>query len=482
MTRVLFASHDALIGGAQNVLHALVLELRERGITPLMLFPSEGPGVERSRQAGLEVRISKMEWWTPVGRQGEMEPLGRFVEGLEQRVEAIVELIEATSVDVVFANTAVILEPALAAHLAGRPHIWHVLEMLGQNRELCSSQIAWLVKGIMAGTSNRVVAVSEAVRADLSNRVPDNLLQVIRTGIDPRPFAGPHAPSARFRLLYLGPISDGKGMPELMIAMAKVLEVRPEVELRLAGPVSPERCAELLQGIPETHRGRVRFLGFRRDVPDLLRSADALVLPSRADSLPVSVLEAMAAGLPVIGTYSGGMAEEIVDGLTGRLVPKEDADKLAAAILDVVSNPIRARAMGEAGRQRVKAEFSHEKMVSKFAEVIEQARKEGPVAISDAARAHLQEYLQVATVFGAQLNEQVLALSQLEQLHRETALERDYVRAQRDALDAELTVCRQERERYRVGLEALMNQPYVRAGRAVKNVLRRLTGRGNQGV
>lgn len=75
-----------------------------------------------------------------------------------------------------------------------------------------------------------------------------------------------------------------------------------------------------------------------------------------------------------------------------------------------------------------------------------------------------------------------MALSRLEQLHRETALERDYVRAQRDALDAELTVCRQERERYRVGLEALMNQPYVRAGRAVKNVLRRLTGRGNQGV
>ncbi|KYF52162.1 glycosyltransferase [Sorangium cellulosum] len=109
-----------------------------------------------------------------------------------------------------------------------------------------------------------------------------------------------------------------------------------------------------------------RFLGFRKDVPDLLVGADFFVLPSRDEGLPLAVLEAMARRLPVVVTPVGGVPEVVRDGEHGLLVPVDDHDALAGAIERLARDRALGRRLGEAGHARVRDDFSFEKMTRKY--------------------------------------------------------------------------------------------------------------------
>jgi glycosyltransferase involved in cell wall biosynthesis len=109
----------------------------------------------------------------------------------------------------------------------------------------------------------------------------------------------------------------------------------------------------------------VTFLGFRDDVPRLMQCSDVVVLPSLVEGFPVSILEAMAARVPVIATAIGGTDEVVVDGVTGLLVPPRDAEALAAAIDRVLSDRRLAEALSDAGSVRVAGEFGVEQMVAR---------------------------------------------------------------------------------------------------------------------
>ena len=117
--------------------------------------------------------------------------------------------------------------------------------------------------------------------------------------------------------------------------------------------------------------GRVRFLGVRADVAEILNASDVFVLSSRWEGNPMSVMEAMASGLPVVSTAVGGVPELVRDGETGLLVPSEDAEALARAIQALVDDSARRQAMGAAARQHAVASFDIRHTVRRYEQLYE---------------------------------------------------------------------------------------------------------------
>ena len=114
---------------------------------------------------------------------------------------------------------------------------------------------------------------------------------------------------------------------------------------------------------------RIIFLGHRDDIPSLINTCDLFVLPSLFEGFPLTILEAMAAGKPIVATDIPGTNEEVIHNETGLLVPPKDSQALAVAINSLLSNPAFARQLGHAGKIRAQQQFSSEKMVNSITDL-----------------------------------------------------------------------------------------------------------------
>jgi glycosyltransferase involved in cell wall biosynthesis len=141
----------------------------------------------------------------------------------------------------------------------------------------------------------------------------------------------------------------------------------------------PERAALQRKARELQISDRVTFVGFRRDIPELLRHMDVFVLPSRIEGASLAVLEAMAAARPVVVSDVGGNSELVIHGVNGYLFPLEDPLLMAQHIALLVANPRLRKKMGIEGRNHVEREFTLDKMVSRledlFARTIEDKRR-----------------------------------------------------------------------------------------------------------
>ena len=139
----------------------------------------------------------------------------------------------------------------------------------------------------------------------------------------------------------------------------------PGVDLVLVGD-GPDRAA--IEGLVAELglQGRVHFLGVRRDVPVVLRAADIFTLPSLSEGASITLMEAMAAGLPSVATGVGGMPEIMRDGIDGLLVPRQDPAKLADAFRTLASDEALRARMGAAARARAEAEYRLDQTVARY--------------------------------------------------------------------------------------------------------------------
>jgi len=156
-------------------------------------------------------------------------------------------------------------------------------------------------------------------------------------------------------LVHVGRFAPPKNHALLVEAFAQVRADAPLYLLLVGGGELENAVREQVAGLGL--ESRVRFLGVRADVADILRASDVFVLSSRVEGNPLSVMEAMAAGLPVVSTAVGGVPELVRDGETGLLVPSEDAGALARAVQALMDDPARRRAMGAAARQDAVSRF-----------------------------------------------------------------------------------------------------------------------------
>ena len=132
--------------------------------------------------------------------------------------------------------------------------------------------------------------------------------------------------------------------------------------------------------------GHVWLAGERSDVPSMMRGMNVFLLPSLSEGISNTLLEAMATRLPIIATDVGGSAELVVDGQIGRLVPPADVARLAEAIAELFADPEKAAAMGEAGCERVQAQFSLDAMVRAYLSLYEEQVTAGRNGVQSAAQ------------------------------------------------------------------------------------------------
>ena len=211
-----------------------------------------------------------------------------------------------------------------------------------------------------------VIANSRAGAVKLmEERVPAHKIAVIPNGLD----LDLHRPRSTERLArrvaVVANLRPGKGHDTLIDAAVEVLRCRPEATFEVIGDGS-ERERLIAQADSRQVRRAFSFVGQRDDVPARLAEADIFVLPSRSEALPNAVLEAMAAGLPVVASDVGGIPELISHDRTGLLVPPGDPAALAAALLRVMNEKGLAARLGEAARVAAETHFSFDRMVTAF--------------------------------------------------------------------------------------------------------------------
>jgi glycosyltransferase involved in cell wall biosynthesis len=335
-------------GGQENRSLNECLGLRDRGHEVLVVAPPGARLLERAAQAGLATTAISM-------RNSFDLPA----------IWALRRLMKREQPDIVSSHSGrdTTLVGLATRLLANRPRLVRTRHLILP----ITSRLTY------DGLPDHVATVSRAVRDELiaAGIAPEHLTAV-PTGIDFARFERASIEPVLRRELGLpedavlvGTIAilrKGKGHHHLLEAAAKVLAAAPQVHFVFAGdgPQSENlkrQAAEL--GI----EGHVHFLGLRRDVPAVLAGFDLFVLPTRREALGTSFIEAQAMGVPVIGSRTGGVPETMIEGETGLLVPPEDPIALAAAILELVRDPARRRAMGERGSTFVRERYSVEAMV-----------------------------------------------------------------------------------------------------------------------
>lgn len=338
------------IGGAEVHLLALARKLGERGHRVSVVCPKGRPLASRLEAAGLDVRFRRTF--------GKLDP---FTLGWLSRLvgEEKVQLIHT------HLSTA-----SLLGGLAGRrARVPVVSTVHGLNSKTCYTR------------ASLVIAVSNAVKRHLvSQGLPSGRIRVIRGGVDlgaferdedGRAFRAQFGISAEAPVLVAaGRLSPEKGHRVVLEATRRLLRKGNFPHLRLLIIGEGDLRRELAAEAGRLGLGRsVIFTGFLLDVVPALRAADVCVLPSLKEGLSLSVVEAMAAGKPVVASRVGGLPEVVLPGETGLLVPPGDPEKLAAALHHLLTQPEAARQMGEAGRLRAAECFNLEDMVTRTEEV-----------------------------------------------------------------------------------------------------------------
>ena len=221
---------------------------------------------------------------------------------------------------------------------------------------------------------DRFVTVSEAIRRVLiEDGIPAGRIECVHSGIDLARIESAPARTAEVRrelgvpdghalVLNVAHLADHKGQRWLVEAAPEILARRPETTIVIVG--DGELRGELEAQVQALGVGdRVKLPGFRQDVPQLLKAADVFVMPSHMEGLGTSVLDAMAASVPVVGTTAGGMPEMIEDGVTGILCPIKDAGALARGVVRLLEQPELGRELAANAARMVRERFSTDAMV-----------------------------------------------------------------------------------------------------------------------
>lgn len=348
--RIFFLSTSMGMGGADSQLLSAAKELRARrhevrivSLTPL------GPMGLQAREAGLPTDSLEMPRGLPDPRA----------------LLRLARLVRAWRPDVVHSHMVHANLMARALRLiAPVPALVSTIHNVYEGGRLRMAAYR-----LSNGLVDHMTIVSQAAYDRFVNEriVPARLLRLVPNGVDTARFRTV-APEARktirhalgiehgFMWLAVGRFEAAKDYPNMVRAFAAVRAAEPRAELVLVGRGSLQGETEAL--VRELSVEGIRFAGVRSDVPEVMSAADGYVMSSAWEGMPMVLLEAAAAGLPIVSTRVGGNHEVVLEEQTGLLVPLSDPNALAAAMLRVTRLPeAERRRMGDRGREHIRAHY-----------------------------------------------------------------------------------------------------------------------------
>ena len=366
--KILSINNSADIYGASRCLVRLYSRFARDGHEVHVVLPEHGPLEAMLLAEGITVHLDRGLSILDRAALRSLPGVLRFALGLPLSALRLARLIRRLKIDIVHSNTAVLPSPALAAWVTGRRHVWHLREFFSEFRGLWKP-----FQRYMIGFSDAVIAISTCTRDQFDPRFRAKV-KVIYDGLDPaeNKLLAPGRIAADFRanfsgaLLLVGVIGRikwlRKGQEVLVRAAALVRERRPGVHYVVVGSAAAgnenhvTRLEALIRECGMTDR--ITLAGEVAEPEHLYQAFDLTVVPSiQAEPFGCVVTESMAQGVPVIGSRSGGIAEQIVDGQTGLLFAPGDERALAAALDKLLADPALRRRMGEESSMRVQTHF-----------------------------------------------------------------------------------------------------------------------------
>ncbi len=347
----------------------LLREMRDRGHEAIGAC-AEGQFLNVPRAEGFRV--------VPIPFERRLSPIAHW-----RAFRALVRLFREEKPDLVHAHMPISgFLTRLAARWAGVPRIAYTSHGFWFNYRgnLPRQAVGFLMEWLAARVTTVFLTVSDEEAADARRLGISHAAVSVRNGRDPASYhpdpvararirADLEVPEDRVVIVAVSRLVRHKGYPELAAAMLDV----PEAELWVVGErLLTDRGEDMLSLLRNAGLGeRLRLLGYRTDVAAVLAAADIFVLPSHFEGLPMSVIEAMLTGLPVVATAIRGPREQVVPEVTGLLVPAADANALAEALLQLVLDPAARAAMGAAGRVRAMEIYDEAKVLTRTMELLE---------------------------------------------------------------------------------------------------------------
>jgi glycosyltransferase involved in cell wall biosynthesis len=369
MINILYLHETAHMGGAENSLLQLVLNIDRKRFVPVFILGEDGALAKLLAQGGVPVRVITL-------------PRLFNCLGFLRSLFRIIAIVRRGQIDIIHTNSVrTHLYGTLAARMLGIHIVWH---------ERCMISDEWVdFDRIFYFLAHRIICNSQAIarRFLRSGKLADNV-RVVLNGVDVQKFSL-HSEEALLKA-ELGIKNDetvigiasrfdiNKGHETLLTAIKKII----------SGHLADQCKFKLLiagTGVFEQESGREQFLrqmvedlglneeviftGFRQDMEKIYAAMDIVVLASYNEGCPRVVIEAMALAKPVVGTNSGGTTEIIVDGLTGLLFTPGNSEELAGKLVYLLNNPQVARQMGISGRKTVEENFSIERNIRQIQDI-----------------------------------------------------------------------------------------------------------------
>jgi sugar transferase (PEP-CTERM/EpsH1 system associated) len=336
------------VGGLENVVFNLVRFADRSRIQPSVIcLHGKGTLAPRVEKLGIEVKTLN---GTGVSR---LRLMGRLIRQL--RRDGINVLHTHNPMPHLLGAPA-----ALAARVPVLVHTKHGRNRPSNRRLVRLNRMASWLSNKIVGVSRDSIDVARNVE-----RVSPGKLELIHNGIDLEAFRPAHTPRDAAAAIHVARLNPIKDQPTLLQAVRRVADSMPNFRLQIVGDGAERARLEEISRQLQL-QDHVYFLGERSDVSELLARAGLFVLSSVSEGLSLTLLEAMAGGLPVVATNVGGNAEVVVEGETGLLTPPRSPELLAEAMLALMRDPNRAKRMGEAGRRRVEREFDARQVARRY--------------------------------------------------------------------------------------------------------------------